>query len=252
MIDTHCHLNDNSYDGEVNQIVENYLNAGIEKVICIGCDPISNLKAKEIAKEYTSVFYAVGIHPDDCDSFNILQLEEYLKQDDSKLLAIGEIGLDYHNNKESKEKQKEVFIEQIKLANKYNLPIIIHCRDAYGDMLEILNNYPVINGGVMHCYSGSLEFANQIIKMGFKLSFTGSVTFKNAKNLHEVAKNIPIDSFFFETDSPYLTPEPNRGKRNEPKNVIDVAKFVADLRGISFKNMAEISDKNAKEFFRLK
>jgi len=252
LIDTHCHLNDNQYAREVDQVVNNFLSAGVETAICIGCDPISNQKAKEIANTYENVFYAVGIHPDDCDKFNIKDLEEYLIKNDKKLVAIGEIGLDYFHNKDNKLKQIEVFESQIELARKYKLPIIIHCRDAYGDMLEVLKKYePFTYGAVMHCYSGSWEYAQQLLKLGIKFSFTGTVTYKNAKNVQEVAKNLPMDSFFFETDSPYLTPTPFRGKRNEPKFVAEIYKFVADLKGISCKQMEEIADNNAKKFFNL-
>lgn len=251
MLDTHCHLNDKQYDGEVDQIVNNFLLAGVEKAVCVGCDPNSNKTAKQIADNYNCVYFTVGIHPDDCDKYNQTELEEYLINKNNKLVAIGEIGLDYYHNKDNKEQQIEVFKSQIELANKYKLPIVIHCRDAYADTLAILKQYKPKYGGVMHCFSGSLEFANEIIKLGLFISFTGSVTFKNAKNLHNVAKNIPIDKFFFETDSPYLTPEPNRGKRNEPKNVLDVARFVADLRGIDVNELIKITDNTAKDFFNI-
>lgn len=250
MIDTHCHLNDLQYENEVDQIINNFLQAGVKRAICVGCDPNSNKRAKEIALEYEEVYYTVGIHPDDCNMYNEKEMEEYLKNEDNKLVAVGEIGLDYYHNKNNKEDQIQVFESQIKLAQKYNLPIVVHCRDAYGDTLEILKKYaPYPNGVVMHCYSGSYEFAKELLKLGVKFSFTGTVTYKNAKNVQEVAQNLPLDSFFFETDSPYLTPTPYRGKRNEPKYVVEVCKFVADLKGISYKQMEEISDKNAKNFF---
>lgn len=252
MIDTHCHLNDNQYNGEVNQVVNNFLNAGVNSAICVGCDPNSNGKAKEIANSYENVYYTVGIHPDDCDKFNQEELEYLLNANDKKLVAVGEIGLDYFHNKENKIKQISVFEQQIILAQKYKLPIVIHCRDAYGDTLEVLKKYaPFEFGAVMHCYSGSWEFAQELLKLGVKFSFTGTVTYKNAKNVQEVASKLPMDSFFFETDSPYLTPTPFRGQRNEPMYVVEVCKFVADLKGISCKQMEEIADKNAKEFFKI-
>ena len=252
MLDSHCHLNDTQYTNEVDQIVNNFLSAGIEKAICVGCDPTSNKKAKEIANTYNCVYYTVGIHPDDCYKYNEKELEEYLKANDKKLLAVGEIGLDYYHNKDNKEDQIKVFESQINLAKKYSLPIVIHCRDAYGDMLEILKrNAPFEHGAVMHCYSGSLEFAKELLKLGVKFSFTGTVTYKNAKTAQEVVQNLPNDSFFFETDSPYLTPTPYRGKRNEPKYVEEVYKFVADLKGISVKEMEKMADNNAKLFFKM-
>lgn len=251
MLDTHCHLNDKQFDGQVDEIVNNFLQAGVEKAICVGCDAVSNKKAKEIANTYDCVYYTVGIHPDDCETYNEQELENYLKTKDNKLVAVGEIGLDYFHNKENKQKQIEVFEKQIMLANKYKLPIVVHCRDAYGDTLEILKKHaPFKYGAVMHCYSGSLEFAKELLKLSVKFSFTGTVTYKNAKNVQEVVKNLPADSFFFETDSPYLTLTPYRGQRNEPKRVVEICKFVAELRNENFKKLVEITDNNAKKFFR--
>lgn len=252
MLDTHCHLTDKQYENETDEIVSSFLSAGVEKAITIGYDPHSNLKALELANKYESVYCAVGIHPDDCDKYNEQEMEQFLSNKTNKLLAVGEIGLDYFHNKENKEKQKQVFESQINLANKYKMPIVIHCRDAYGDMLEILKKYaPFEYGAVMHCYSGSWEYAKELLKLGIKFSFTGTVTYKNAKNVQEVAKNLPIDSFFFETDSPYLTPTPYRGKRNEPKYVVEVAKFIAELRGINYEELVQTTDKTANIFFRI-
>ena len=252
MIDTHCHLNDEWFDGEVDQIVNNFLCSGVSKAICVGCDPKTNQKAKEIAEKHTAVYYTVGVHPDDCDSFNINQLEDYLKARDKKLVAVGEIGLDYFHNKENKQQQIDIFEQQIELAKKHKLPIVIHWREAYADTLEVLKKHaPFEYGAVMHCYSGSLEFAKELLKLGIKFSFTGTVTYKNAKNVQEVVKNMPLDSFFLETDSPYLTPTPFRGQRNEPRHVVEVAKFVADLKGISYEELERITDKNATEFYNL-
>ena len=252
MIDGHCHLNDKQYAGEIDQVVSNFLCAGVEKAICVGCDTFSNKKANEIAQKYDCVYYTVGFHPDDCDKYNKQELIDYLNQNDKKLVAIGEIGLDYFHNKENKDRQKRVFEEQINLAKQHKLPIVIHCRDAYGDTLEILKKHaPFEFGAVMHCYSGSWDFAKELLKLGVKFSFTGTVTYKNAKNVQEVAKNLPIDSFFFETDSPYLTQTPHRGKRNEPKYVVEVAKFVANLRNVRFEELEKMTDKTAKKFFKL-
>ena len=178
MIDTHCHLSDSKYDGEVDNIVNNFLSAGLDFVVTIGCDRTTNERSKEIVNNYDHVYYTIGIHPDDCDTYDEAEIESYLTVNDPKLVAVGEIGLDYYHNKENKDKQKSVFISQILLAKKYHLPIVIHCRDAYGDMLEILKNYaPFENGAVMHCYSGSLEFAREILRLGIKISFTGNVPY---------------------------------------------------------------------------
>lgn len=252
MLDTHCHINDPMFNNEVDQIVGNFLSAGIEKVICIGCCPKSNIDVINLSNKYSSVYCAVGVHPDDCYKYNEKELEGLLKNRNEKLVAVGEIGLDYYHTKDNREEQIKVFESQIMLAKKYQLPIVIHCRDAFGDMLNILKKHaPFRNGAVMHCYSGSLEVAQILIKMGLKISFTGTVTYKNAKKVQEVAKNIPIESMFFETDSPYLTPTPYRGQRNEPKYVAEIYKFVAKLRGVCVDELISIADKTAKEFFGL-
>ncbi len=252
MIDTHCHLNDAKFDNDVDLVIDKFTSSGVESVVCVGWDFKSSVKAREIADLNENVYYAVGVHPDECDDYNPFEMEDLLRLKSNKLVAVGEIGLDYYHNKENKFRQMEVFESQISLANKYKLPIIIHCREAFGDMLTILKKYaPFRYGAVMHCYSGSLDYAKEIIKLGLKISFTGSVTFKNATNLQEVAKNIPLDSFFFETDSPYLTPEPNRGKRNEPANVFDIAKAVAKLRDADEEKLIETTDENAKKFFHI-
>ncbi len=252
MIDTHCHLNDLQFEKDVDLVVSNFLSSGVECAICVGCDPLGNEKAVEIAKNYDCVFCAVGIHPDDCDKYDEQKLVELLSDKVNKIVALGEIGLDYFHNKDNKELQKQVFISQIELAKKFNLPIVVHCRDAYFDTYEILKGHADFNlGVVLHCYSGSWDIAKKMLKLGCKFSFTGVVTYKNARNVQEVARNLPVDTFFFETDSPYLSPANHRGERNEPKNVIETAQFVADLRGISYQELEKITDKTAKSFFRL-
>ena len=252
MLDSHCHINDPKFDGEVDQIVNNFLNSGVDKAICIGCSIESSRDVMELSKKYDSVYCAIGVHPSDADKYDEKELEEMIKNRHDKVVAIGEIGLDYYWTKDNKEEQKRVFDSQIKLAKKYNLPIVIHCRDAFGDTLEILKqNMPLENGVVFHCYSGSLQFAEQLLKMGVKFSFTGTVTYNNARNVQEVAKNLPLNSFFFETDSPYLTPTPYRGQRNEPKYVVEVCKFVANLRGMAYEELEKITDENANKFFKI-
>lgn len=259
MFDIHCHLNDQQFEGAVKNIVANFLAAGVSKVVCASSDLISSKLAQEIAAEHEPVYYAVGVHPDEAASYDEPALEKLIENANSKLVAIGEIGLDYFEHELSdengnpihkdREKQKQVFSAQISLANKHHLPVVIHCREAYGDTLQILKQNPPKFGFEFHCYSGSLEYARELIKMGGKLSFTGNVTFKNAKNIQQVAANLPIDSIMFETDSPYLTPVPNRGKRNEPKYVVDVLKFVADLRGVPATELEQITDATARAFF---
>ena len=286
MIDSHCHLNDDRYIGEVNDIVKNFVNAGVEKVLNIGCDIPSSILAREQARIYDSVYYSVGFQPEFVDNYNEIEFERLIqeclgcntekthkmsvnaefepknhvfadnfaildKNGKNKLLAIGEIGLDYYYTKENKELQIKVFESQIKLAKKYNLPILIHNRDASGDILEVLKrNAPFERGGIIHCFSASLEWAREVIKLGFMISFSGSVTFNSAKNLQEVAKSIDEEYLLAETDSPYLTPVPNRGKRNEPINVRDVANFIATLRNVSYDYIDKCTTDNFNRLFQ--
>ena len=194
----------------------------------------------------------------DSESVNPLNLTKsqyqneavYDKNNRNKLLAIGEIGLDYHRGKENKDKQIEMFESQIKLAKKYNLPIIIHNRDASGDILEVLKrNAPFEKGGIIHCFSASLEWAREVIKLGFYISFSGTVTFKNAVNIQEVAKLIPEDKLLVETDSPYLAPVPHRGEVNQPMYVVDVAKFIASLRNCTYEHIDKCTTVNFSRLF---
>ena len=262
MIDIHCHLNDEQYNGEVDKIVNNFLTAGVSKVVCASSDLQSSQLAEQIADKYDCVYFAAGVHPDEAESYDETALEHFIREalPKHKLVAVGEIGLDYFEREltdsngkpihKDREKQKQVFAAQIRLANKYGLPVVIHCREAYGDTLQILKQTTPKFGFEFHCYSGSLEYARELIDLGGKLSFTGNVTFENSKNIQNVAANLPIETIMFETDSPYLTPVPNRGKRNEPMYVKDVLNFVADLRGISAKELEFISDVNAQNFFK--
>ena len=252
MLDCHCHLNDSQYDADREQVIGEIFSSGIEKVVCVGADIPSSLSAKALAESHDNIFYTIGVHPDECDTYDEKMVENMIKKANKKLVAIGEIGLDYFHNKENKEKQIAVFTSQIQLAIKYNLPIVIHCRDAYGDTLNVLKKYAPLKVPVeFHCFSGSLEYARELLRLGVKMSFTGNVTFKNAVNIQEVAKNLPLDAFFFETDSPYMAPVPHRGERNTPKNVWDVANFVANLRGMDCVELVKITDQNAKNFFKI-
>ncbi|MBR3841451.1 MAG: TatD family hydrolase [Erysipelotrichales bacterium] len=248
-IDTHCHLNDESYE-DVASIVEECRNQNIEKMICIGFDLPSSIRAVELANTYDIVYAAVGVHPDDADSYNdeVEKQLEALALNNKKVVAIGEIGLDYYWDKASHDTQKSVFAKQIELARRLNLPIIIHNRDAFMDTYEVLNEYAPLRG-VMHCYSGSLEMAYNYMKQGLHISFAGPVTFKNAKTPKEVAKEIPLDRILVETDCPYLAPHPHRGKVNYPYFVNLVGKEVASLKGISEEELMEAESRNVRELF---
>lgn len=250
-IDAHGHITNDDYDN-VEEIVKNAVDAGVGVMICSSSDFLSSQKAVKIAKEYDCVFANVGIHPECVQEYNdsiFEKLENLAKE--NKVVAVGEIGLDYHTSKEYVEKQKEFFIKQIEIANKLNLPIVVHSREAMGDTIEILKNHPPKKPSLMHCYNGSLESAQILMKLGFSFSVGGLVTFKNAKNVQEVVKNLPIENILLETDCPYMTPVPFRGQRNEPKNVVYTADAIAKLKEISIEEVAKITTENSKRLFNI-
>lgn len=254
LIDSHAHLDDERFDQDRDEIIRNLNNYGIELVINPGSDIPSSVKAVSLAKEYKNIYAAVGVHPHDVKTMDDTTLELLSSlANNEKVVAIGEIGLDYHYDNSPRDLQKKWFIEQIRLAKKLKLPIIIHEREASQDMYNILKQEADSSlTGVLHCYSGSLEMAREYLKMGFYISFAGPVTFKNSRVSKEVAKNIPLEKMLIETDSPYLSPEPKRGKRNEPLNVRYVAAVIAELRGISFDEVVDATNKNTKKLFFIK
>ena len=238
-VDTHCHLDDEKLKGNLDEIVANFRAANVGIVINMGCDAATSILVKSQAEKYDGVYFAAGIHPMDVEKATDKDLERIAALfNHPKCVAVGEIGLDYYWDKTFKDKQKEFFAAQIALAKKAGLPINVHVRDAMGDALEILKNNKenLTFGGVMHCYSGSLETAKELIKLGLYISFGGTLTFKNAKNAVEVAAAVPIDRILTETDSPYLAPEPVRGTVNSPVNIPYIVARLAEIRG------AEISE----------
>ncbi len=250
LIDSHAHLMDEMYDEDIEEVIKRCVENNICNVINIGYSKETSYKAVELAKQYEFMYAVIGLHPDECNNEADLSFIKELSQY-KKVVAIGEIGLDYHYETTNKENQKKYFVEQINIANELNMPVVIHSRDADMDMLKILKENKIKNKFVMHCFSSSMEIAKEIIKLNGYISLAGTVTFKNAKNLVEVAKFVPEDKLLIETDSPYLTPEPNRGKRNEPKNIIDTAKKIAEIREISIEKLSELTIRNTKTLFNL-
>ena len=252
MIDTHSHLFAEEFKDDLDLCVKRCKDNNINKVMIVGFSKSTNDLAQKLAKDYDIFYPTAGIHPDEA-SIDYLEklnyLDEFVKN--HKIYAIGECGLDYHWVSDNKEIQKAIFIHQIELSIKLGLPIIVHMRDATKDTYDILKEYKGKVFGVMHCYSGSLEMAYEFIKLGFYISLGGPVTFKNAKEPKEVAKNIPIDKLLIETDCPYLAPSPFRGKRNESSYVKYVAEEIANLRGMSVLELDEITTKNAEKLFRI-
>ena len=252
MIDTHSHLFEEDFDIDRDDCVKRCKEFNINKVIIVGFDYYTNRKAQEMAKKYDIFYPTAGIHPeyankDYNEKFN--ELKDFIKN--NKVYAIGECGLDYYWSVEFKEEQKILFEMQINLAIENDLPIIIHCRDAIKDTYDILSKYKGRIKGVMHCYSGSLEMAYEFIKLGLYISLGGPVTFKNAKEPKRVAKNISIDNLLIETDCPFLTPVPYRGKRNESSYVRFVCDEIAKIKGMTSKEVEDITEANAIKLFRI-
>ncbi len=245
-IDTHCHLSREDYD-DIDKVIEENKNANIDKIVVSGCSRESIEEVMDLKDRYDMVYVTIGYHPEYADTVTESDLD-YLKSllGEKKIIGIGEIGLDYHYTKENKDKQIWLFEEQLKIANAFNLPVVIHSRDATMDTINTLKKYKV--KGIIHCFSGSLETANIYISMGFLLGIGGVVTFKNSK-LKDVVKEVPLESIVLETDSPYLTPVPFRGKINSSKYLEFIANFIADIKNISVEELAEITSRNASSLF---
>lgn len=245
-VDTHCHIYDEYYD-DIEKVLKKIKDNNIGKIINNGCDAKSNIEVLKKVSSYDFMYGALGIHPEsvlDYKKEDIDFIEQHLN--DEKIVAIGEIGLDYHYGKENKEAQISLFEEQLKLAEKYNKPVIIHSRDATLDTIETIKKYKV--RGVIHSFSGSLETANIYLKLGFLLGVNGVITFKNC-NLKDVIKEIPVEKLVLETDSPYLTPVPFRGERNDSSHINEIAEFVASLKCVSMEHLANITNENIHQVF---
>lgn len=252
MIDSHCHINDDAYFDNAEAYIKDARKEGVTNFLVVGCDLKSSLRAVELAKKFSCCYAAIGIHPEDALHAGKNDLEEIEKLVKSKgVVAIGEIGLDYYWEKDqnNREMQRKYFISQIELANKYNLPISIHCREAYGEMFEILKTHKVNRGGVMHCYGGSKEMALEFIKLGFVIGIGGTSTFKNAKQVKEVVSAIPNNSFVLETDAPYLAPHPHRGEQNHSKYIPFILNQVALLRNQSNEEIEKQTNETFKRIF---
>ncbi len=237
------------FNSDRDGVIERAKNAGIEAIITIGSDLEGNIGGINLSERYDSVYATVGIHPHDAKDFSddiYLKLKEWASK--GKVVAIGEIGIDYHYDNSPREIQREVFKRQLALAKETGLPVVIHSREAKKDTLEIIRNSG-IDKGVLHCFSGDMDMAERAMAMGFYISIAGPVTFKNARRLREIAQAIPDDYLLIETDAPYLTPEPFRGKRNEPSYLVHIARTIAEIRGISMEDLARITTLNAKRLF---
>ena len=278
LFDTHAHYNDEKFDNDRKQVIQDIYNSNVTMLINAGYSVESSINGVEIAKDYDWMFNIVGVSPNDiAESIDeidkqISSIENLVKKDQNivedvesdtaeslnivnnnrKIVAIGEIGLDYYWNKENKELQRYAFIKQIELANKYNLPIVIHTREAVDDTIDILKNkIEATKKGIFHCCPLNRELVKQALKMGFYISFAGPVTFKNSKNANEIIQMVPLDKMVIETDSPYLAPEPHRGTRNDSRNVKYIAEKIANVKEMSLEDIAKITYKNAMKIFEI-
>ncbi len=250
--DTHTHLDDEKFDTDRDELIESFKSQGLTLAVNIGANLATSKASVALAEKYDFIYATVGVHPNDTGDMTDADLEEIESLvHHEKVVAIGEIGLDYHYDEPDPEIQKEWFLKQLLLAKKLNLPYVVHDRDAHADVLEIIKSTGYTNG-VMHCFSGSAEMAKEVTKMGMYVSIAGQVTFKNAPKVQAVAQSVPLDRLLIETDSPYLTPEPFRGKRNNSAYVRFTAEKIAGLRGLSVEEIAKITMENGKRFYNIK
>ena len=253
LFDTHAHYDADAFDADRLEVLASMPGQGVELILNPGCDLKSSQTAVELAERFPFVYAAVGVHPEECADWNAehdIPVLEALAQD-PKVRAIGEIGLDYHwPENPPRELQQQVFHVQLDLAEKLNLPVIVHDRDAHHDCLDIVRAHPNVTG-VYHCYSGGVEDAKTLMKLGWMISFTGSITFKNARRALEVIDLLPLDRMMIETDSPYMSPEPFRGRRNDSGRVHLVAEAIARRKGLDPEEVARITLENGKRFFRI-
>lgn len=252
LVDSHAHLQWKSFSKDREEVIERAREAGVETIINIGFDLDGSREAIRLAEEHEDLYAAVGIHPHNASHLDESALDELKRlSQNRKVVAVGETGLDYYRNLSPKEAQKEAFEAQLNLAQELGLPVVIHSRDATADVLSRLKEHEGEIQGVMHCFSGSREVARQCIKLGFYISFVGSVTFPNAARLRKIAKSIDLSRVLLETDSPWLAPQEVRGLRNEPSFLVLTAKKIAELRGSSLEKLGDITTENAKNLFRL-
>lgn len=253
LIDSHAHLDMDDYKDDLESVIDRAFTGGIERIITIGIDLVSSVKALELANRYDFLYSTVGFHPHEADNVSyahLMELQALAKE--NKVVAWGEIGLDFFKNRSQREKQIEIFKAQLEIANNIDFPVIIHNRDADKEILEILNSYKnFTHKGIIHCFSSDYKTALDFIDLGFHISIPGIVTFKNADKLKEVARRIPLDRLLVETDAPFLAPVPRRGKRNEPLFVIYTAKMIAELRGMEFEELAAVTTANCKNLFNI-
>ena len=252
LFDTHVHLNSKLYEEDLHEVIERAVEAGVTKMAVIGFDIPSSQRAIELAQQYEFIYAVVGIHPSDAKTVTDVtwpELIEMLKH--PKVVALGEIGFDYYHDTSFNDIQRDVFMKQLEIAKKIDIPIVIHMRDSVQDTYEVLRDYAKGLSGVCHCYSGDIEMLSKFLELGFYIGLDGPVTFKNAHSVHEIAKAVPLERLVIETDGPYLTPAPYRGKRNEPVYITYIAETIAQLKGVSYEEVCRVTTENALRLYCL-
>ena len=252
LFDTHAHMDDRAFGHDREELLSSLPGQGIALLMNPGCSLTSSREASRLSREYDYIYAAVGSHPDAADEVNGEVLEEYRKlcKLNPKIKAIGEIGLDYHYEDIPRDIQQRAFRMQLELARELDLPVIVHEREAHEDGMKIIAEFPDVTG-VFHCYSGSAEMAKQLVDRGWYIGFTGVLTFKNARKAVEVAQSIPLERIVLETDCPYMSPEPFRGKRNDPSRLCYMAEKLAQLRSLPVEKIHEVTVKNGKQLYRI-
>lgn len=250
IFETHAHYDAEQFDDDRDQIIASLPTLGVEAVVNIGASLEGCKASLELAEKYPHVYAAIGVHPDEVGALNA-ETFAWLKEqyNNDKVVAVGEIGLDYYWDNESHDVQKKWFVAQLELAKEKNLPVVIHSREATEDTLQIMKEYGRELGGVIHCFSGSVEVAREYVKMGYYLGIGGVVTFKNSKKLKEVVVDTPLEHLVLETDCPYLAPTPNRGKRNDSTQLTYVAQEIADLKGITYEEVVAVTRENGRKLY---
>lgn len=254
IIDTHAHYDDRAFDADREELIASLPASGVSRVVNAGCSIASSKRSLEFAKKYDWFYAWCGIHPSDCGDIRdrertLFELETLLHS--PKAVGIGEIGLDYHYPTPEREVQERWFEWQMQIASRIGKPVAIHDREAHGDTMKMIKKYPGVQG-VLHSFSGSAETASELVKLGWYISFSGVVTFKNAEKTRRVAEAVPVERMLIETDCPYLSPEPNRGRRNDSRNLVYTAECLAGIKGVSPQEMCDITAENARRFLKIK
>ncbi len=261
LVDSHAHVDGEEFDADRDEVLERARAAGVRAILNVGtCDPQGGNfeRAIALAEKHGDVYAAVGVHPHDAKLFDDMAAAHLMKllTSSGRVVALGEIGLDYHYDHSPRDTQREVFARQLRMAREVNLPVIIHSREADEETVEVIRAEASASGGgragVMHCFSGSLSMAEQVLELGFMISFAGNITFKKAEPLREVARHVPFDRLLIETDCPYMSPVPLRGRRNEPAHVVETARCLAALRGVEAEEIGRFTSANFARFFQIK